>query len=314
MQREPAAHRVSLLLLYLGLGLISALVWVRIANLPELPSWHADMITGSAPAPNQYRPLTPWLAEGLRRVLPGRNLFLAYMLLRALLTGLALFFFDRYMRVWFRTGAAAAGALMLAAIIPFTYLHVVQESDPLNLLVFVLAFWAMAVDRDSVLVPLVAVGTLNRETTALIPAVYLLARWGQRPAKEAVGRAVAVGFAWAAVYLGLLVAYGRRPYYCDVIMWDLNVASWGPTISVLLIFGVLWVLVVIGARGGPLLLRRALWLLPVYVALHYVVAMVNEVRLFLPFAPVVIPLSWWWLFPESRQRPPQGRSDSRRAS
>ncbi len=225
------------------------------------------------------------------------------MLLRALATGLALFFFDRYLRVWFRPGAAAAGALALAAVLPFTYLRVVQESDPINLLVFVLAFWAMAEDRDSTLLPLVAIGTLNREATALIPAVYLLARWGQRPARQVLGRAVALALAWGVVYLGLIALYGRRDYYCDVLMWELNVASWGPTVSVVLLFGVLWILAVSGARRAPVLLRRALWLLPPYLVLHYVVAMVNEVRLFLPYAPVIIPLSWWWLFPEGLKEP-----------
>jgi hypothetical protein len=132
---------------------------------------------------------------------------------------------------------------------------------------------------------------------------------------------VALGFAWAAVYFGLVALYGRREYYCEILMWPLNVASWGPTISVLLLFGVLWILAVIGARRAPVLLRRALWLLPLYLGLHYVVAMVNEVRLFLPYAPAIIPLSWWWLFPESLveswQRPSadvRGRRSPRRVS
>jgi hypothetical protein len=313
MRTELASRQTALLLLYLGLGLASALIWVRVANLPALPAWHVEMITGQAPAPNQYRPLAPWLAEGLRQLLPRNDVFLTYMLLRALATGLALYFFDRYMRVWFRPAAAAAGALALAAILPFTYLRVVQESDPINLLVFVLAFWAMAEDRDSTLLPLVAIGTLNREATALIPAVYLLARWGQRPAKQVLGRAAALGVAWGAVYFGLLSLYGRRDYYCDVLMWEINVASWGPTVSVVLLFGVLWVVAVIGARQAPILLRRALWLLPPYVALHYVVAMVNEVRLFLPYAPVIIPLSWWWLFPEGLKEPSPRSPSSRKA-
>jgi hypothetical protein len=313
MKRRLEASQVGLLLFYLGLGFVSSLVWVRIANLAVLPSWHLDMILGRAPAPNQYRPLTPWLAEGLRLALPGQNLFTAYVVLRGITTGLGLFFFDRYMRVWFTRPAAAGGALALAAIIPFTYFRVVQESDPINLLAFVLAYWAMAVERDFLLFPLVLLGTLNRETTALIPALYLVARIGGRPGREVASRTAGLAACWIAVYGGLRLLYGSRGYYCDVVMWSKNIASWGPTIQVLLLFGALWVLALFGARKAPTLLRRSLWLLPPYIALHYVVAMVNEVRLFLPYAPSIIPLAWWALFPEGLL-PEEPKRAARRAA
>ena len=307
MKRAPNTRQVGLFLVYIGLGLCSGAIWMNIANLAVLPSWHVDMITGRAPCPNQYRPLTPWLAEWLRLLLPGQNLFLSYMLIRGLATGAALIVFDRYMRAWFAPAAAAAGALALAAIIPFTYYRVVQESDPINLLVVTAAFWALSRGRDLVLIPLVLVGTLNRETTAMIPAVYLLARWRERPAREVAWRTGLLCAAWAVVYLGLVDIYGRREYYCEAIMWPKNVASAFPTIQVVLVYGAIWVLAVLGARHAPTMLRRALWLLPPYIALHYVVAMVNEVRLFLPLAPILIPLSWWVLFPEARlgSQPPR---------
>lgn len=302
MRLSGKSEQTGLALLYLGLGLASAFLWSRIADLPRLPSWHMEMIWGTAPAPNQYRPLTPWIAELLCRVLPGHNLHTSYLLLRALTTGVTLLLFDRYLRTWFRPGASAAGALCLGAIIPFTYLRVVQESDPIALLVFVLAFWALARERDVYLFPLILVGTLNRETTAMIPAVYALARWGTAPVRQVIGRTIALALSWAAVYAMLLWIYGPRPYYCDVVMVWQNLGSWVPTAYLLLLFGVMWVLPFLGPRTGPIILRRALWLLFPYVALHYVVARVVEVRLFLPFAPVVIPLSWWRLFPGERSR------------
>ncbi len=71
MRREWSWREAGLAAVYLGLGMASALLWTRIADLQRLPSWHLDRIGGHAPAPNQYRPLTPWLAEGLRNLLPG---------------------------------------------------------------------------------------------------------------------------------------------------------------------------------------------------------------------------------------------------
>jgi hypothetical protein len=311
MKRNLNTQQVGLFLVYIGLGVCSGAVWMNIANLQVLPSWHFEMITGHAPRPNQYRPLTPWLAEWFRPLTPRLaewlqlpppygDLFLSYMLIRGLATGLALYVFDRYMRVWFAPAAAAAGALALAAIIPFTYYRVVQESDPINLLVVTAAFWALARDRDLWLIPLVLVGTLNRETTAMIPAVYLLARWRDRPAREVAWRTGILAASWAVVYFGLMRIYGWREPYTETIMWPRNVASAFPTLQVVLVYGAIWVLAALGAKRAPTIPRRALWLVPPYIGLHYVVAMVNEVRLFLPLAPILIPVSWCVLFPEAR--------------
>ncbi len=300
MLRRHLVVEIGLIALYLGLGAINGDVWSRLADIGSLPAWHREMVGGGAPAPNQYRPLIPWLAEGLLRLLPGLEAKDVYMGLRAAVTGLTLYLFDRYLRVWFTRAAAAAGALCLGALLPFTYLYVVQESDPINLLVFVLAFWALAAERDLLLLPLVLIGTLNRETTAMIPAVYFAARSGRRPPVEVASRTAALAAAWAGVYGALLWSYGVREYYCDPVMLGWNLSQWGPTLRAVLVFGVMWVLAVVAARDGPLVLRRTLWLVPPFIVLHYVVALVLETRLFLPLAPVVMPLSWWVLFPEAR--------------
>lgn len=308
---------IGLFLLYLGLGFASAELWVRVVTYglrflppgatPPLFAWHQEMISGVAPAPNQYRLLTPWLANLVWPLAPNGDLYFAYFLLRALFTGLALWGFDRYLRVWFSAGAAAGGALCLAAIIPFTYFPVVQESDPLNLLVFVAVFWALARHRDLWLIPLMVIGTLNRETTAMLPLVYLLARWGEEPSRRVMGRTVLFALCWVVAYGGMRLGYGHRPYYTEVVMLEANLASLLPTAFALLSLGAMWFLPWFGRRQAPGLLRRPLWLVPPFVALQYVVAVVQEVRLFLPLTPIMIPLSWWVLFPEEVVKPNTGR-------
>jgi len=297
----PSVRPLYLPLLYLGLGVAATVVWQQTGALAGLRSWHNEMITGAAPAPNQYRPLTPWLAELLWRLMPAADVEAPYFLLRAVFTGATLMLFHRYLRLWFSRAAAAAGALCLAAIICYSQQRVVQESDPLNLLVFVAAFWAIAARKDRLLVPLMLLGTLNRETTALLPAIYLAARWGEMPAPRLAVRTGALAAAWCLVYGALLLSYGLRPYYCDVVMLWVNLGAWKPTAYLVVLFGVMWVLAFRAGSDAPRFLRRALWLLIPYVGLHYVVARVEEVRLFLPFAPIVIPLSWWVLFPEARR-------------
>ena len=317
MKNRARLEEIALALCYLGLGLASAILWVRLLTnrleiLPALPAeiqskimllqdWHRQMIAGTAPAPNQYRILTPWLIEhAILPLDPSMDMYSAYMWVRALFTGLALIFFHSYLRVWFSRGLAAAGTLALAAIIPFTYFPVFQESDPLNLLFIVLAFVCVARKKDLWLLPLVLVGTLNRETTLLIPAVYALSRWGEQSPRKVAAYTALLTACWGLVFVGLHLRYGNHTNYTNQIMWSQNLSSGMPTLFAFLVFGVLWLLPWLAPKDAPVFLRRALWLVPPFVALHYIVAVVQEVRLFLPLAPILIPLSWWVLFPEAR--------------
>ncbi|HVP57266.1 MAG TPA: hypothetical protein VMU02_04165 [bacterium] len=290
---------IGLTLVYLGLGMASAFVWTRIADLQAFPTWHSSMIGGTALAPNQYRMLTPWIAEILSRAMRTAYLPLPYFLVRGLVTGVTLICFDRYLRRLFLPAAAAAGAMFLAAIIPFTFFRVVQESDPINLLVFILAFWALAAGRDLLLIPIVLVGTLNRETTLMLPAVYMLARWGDVRPRQLVLRTALLVACWAGVYGALIAGYGIKKTYVDMIMVGRNLGSWRPPVHVALLFGMGWVLAFVGRSRAPNFLKRTIWLVPPYIIFHYVTAIVLEVRLFLPLAPIVIPLSIMVLFPET---------------
>jgi hypothetical protein len=310
LRKRFTLQSVGLVFLYLGLGVASGLLWARILSWapmapgqpPRLYSWHAEMISGQALSPNQYRPLTPWMAEVLAPLMPRGDVFTAYFVIRSLAVALTLMVFDRYLRRWFSNGAAAAGALCLAAVIPFTYFRVVQESDTINLLIFVAAFWALAYERDALLLPLVAVGTLNRETTLMIPAVYFLARWGWERRRQLAVRTLTLAGAWALIYGGVHLRYGHRPPYADLAQVRAeNFGSWLPTLFAVAFLGALWVLPFFVWKKAPPLLRRSLWLVPPFVALHYVVGVVQEARLFLPLTPILIPLSWWALFPEARQ-------------
>ncbi len=321
MKKRYPTQETALLLLYLGLGVGSALLWHYLMNAglrylellkqfqvpvnPDsyLDTWHDKMLAGQAAAPNQYRALTPWLVQYLVQPLHlTSTIYGAYAVLRGLLVALTLWCFDRYLRTWFSRPAAAAGALCLAALIPFTYFAVIQESDPLNLLVIVLGFLAIARKRDLWLFPLMLVGTLNRETTLLLPAEYFLARWKEEPSGRVISRTALLTACWAVVFTGLHLAYGHRANYTEQIMWDSNLATAMPTLRAFVFLGVLWVLPWFAPKDTPPLLRRTLWLVPPFVALHYIVAVVQEVRLFLPLLPILLPLSWWVLFPEARQQ------------
>jgi hypothetical protein len=314
--RDPA--RGGVVLCYLGVGIVNAVVWARAACLGLLSPWHEAMISGTAPAPDQYRILTPVLAELLSHLMPHHAAFYSpvwgiralglcdayegYLLLRAAATALTLIFFHAYLRTWFRREAACAATFCLGALMPLSYLNIVRQSDPVNVLVFVLAFWALARRRDRLLLPLVVLGTANRESALMLVALYAVVRWGALPARQLAWRTAGLFASWAAVYGGLLLGYGWHTYYYAYpIALGQNLNSWVPTLHLVLLFGALWVLALTahGRWRVPPMLKRAIWLVPAYLALHYVVACVYEVRLFLPLAPIIIPLALWVMFPEA---------------
>jgi hypothetical protein len=108
-----------------------------------------------------------------------------------------------------------------------------------------------------------------------------------------VWRTAALAASWVAVYGGLLLHYGWRRYYCDVYMLPTNLTSVEP----ILVFGAIWVLAFMARRQGPEMLQRCLWVVPFFVLLQYTVAIAWETRLYLPLAPILIPLAWTILFP-----------------
>lgn len=169
-------------LLFLSLALAGGLCLLhwRMVDYPDREfqaGWHAAIIANQGPYPEQYRFLTFFLAEGLVRL--GLPLTLAHSLLRLAFTVASLAVLYRYLRAWFSPMVSLLGYYMFAAVLPFSYMfYGMQVTDPLNMLCFFLALWAIRDGRDNWLYPIVAVGMLNRETVILIPIIYAAVRFG----------------------------------------------------------------------------------------------------------------------------------------
>src|SRR5206468_4223664 len=153
------------------------------------------------------------LAESLVRL--GLPIHSAHEVWRVIFTSSSLYVFYRYLRGWFAPLVAVLGTFMLAAAIPLTYVYyMMQVSDPLNMLVFFLAFWAMREERDLWLIPLVGIGMFNRESPVMIPVFYAAVRWG-RPLRSWLPLCAALGLLAASVYFGLRLAYGPKAPCCS---------------------------------------------------------------------------------------------------
>ncbi len=260
---------------------------------------HTSIIAGSFYSPDQYRILTYALAEALVRLhLPIHS---AHEVWRVIFTSASLYVFYRYLRGWFPPLASLLGLFMLAAAIPLTYVYyMMQVSDPFNMLVFFLAFWAMRQGRDAWLLPLVVVGMLNRESPIMLPVFYAAVRVG-RPPRTWLPWAAVLAAAAVAVYLGLRLVYGPKPPCCStdpIAHLVTNFTDWRAYVDALGVLNLAlwggW----LGWRRCPPFLRRASLIVPVFLVPYLMYGTVREARYYLPVLAILIPMALFYLLGE----------------
>jgi hypothetical protein len=250
---------------------------------------HIQAIHGVVRAPLRYRPLAFWMTEVVRRA-TGAPYLVTDFYLRMLFLFFCALAFHGYLRRWLDVPATVLGVVLLFALMPAVYWQDYHRLyDFVNLLVFILGYTLIRAKRDWWLVPLLAVGMFNRETTVMLVVVYFFVRWGELPAGTVLLRTALLGLLCMGIYVGLRVAYGYAPWY----HWDeLRENPFDPQTYLypLLFFNAFWVLAFLDWKTKPRFLRRAMWMVPVFFAIHFVVGYVREVRLFLPLVPLFIPL------------------------
>lgn len=251
--------------------------------------WHDSMLRGTQGAPNRYRVLSPWIAEGLHRL--GLSVFDAYTLLHFVAfaaLGVAL---DHLWRRWLGPLERLVGVLLVMLSLALSYVPVIQPSDALNALFFALAADALASRRWTRLAILAAVASLNKQTAVFLAPLVFFQEFVDRetPWPRRVGLALLRGgvvFACVAVVQGALrMSLGRSDYYTDLWQYRANVRwmseslagwnfVWMSVLPTALVFAT-W-------RRQPRLLHAYALTMPFFVLGHFLIAIVAEVRVFTP--------------------------------
>jgi hypothetical protein len=263
---------------------------------------HTRVMAGTYVSPIQYRILTYALAEGLVRL--GLPIHSAHEIWRVIFTALSLFVLYKFLRGWFSPMLSLLGMFILAAIIPLTYVYYMMGvTDPLNMLVFFLAFWAMRERRDVWLIPLVAIGMLNRESPILIPLFYVAVRWGE-PFRQWLPIFLGTSVAAVGIYVLLRLVY--RPVCCDYGVVEallVNLADWRAYLGAIVVFNIgLWG-TWIGWRRRPEFLRRLSLMVPVFILPYLLQGTVRESRYYLPLLAIVIPMLLHYLIELLGEKP-----------
>jgi len=286
-------------------------------SLGLLAQWHQSMLAGSAFTPNQFRVLSFLLPEAIHRML-GFSLVFSYLAQRFLVLALLLCLLHRYLRQWLDDAQAMAGTLLFAAIQPVTGMDMIQPAEPLNVLLFILGFWAIHRGRLLPLAAVLVLGTLNKESIAFLVPCYLLFNWGRKPRQtllmETAMLTALFAVVWSVVRLYYNQLYGvplgiyepQFDYNMQILLIPAFVEAWNvlrhgnlwvarPYLA-LWLYGVLWVLPFLRFREKPLFFRRLMPIIPVFLLAHLFVGRFDETRLFLPLFPLLIPMGFLTLF------------------
>lgn len=292
---------IHIFFVYLFLTIITVIIHNLLVDTPALSarqSFHQEIIQGKGPLPNQYRILPHLLGEGLIR--SGFSFLAAFLLLRGLFTFLGVLLFHFYLRKWFKEEVCLIAGLFLLASLPLTYLgYFMQPADYINFVVFILGYWLIRERRDKFLLPLLVVGILNKEIAVLLILVFLFYRYDELKLPDLLLRLGGYSLVVVGSYLGVRKYFGERPFYCDFYCFQKNFNDPRAYYYPILLFSIFLFVAVKNWQQKPKFLKRAALMIPFFVFIHWTIAIVSEIRLFLPLFPIIIPLGLHYLYPSS---------------
>lgn len=266
---------------------------------------HLALLSGTAGNPWQYRMFSAWVVEGVHRLFDvlhaPHSLITAFIAVRV---GEETLMFAVAWAYWRALGLAANPALLGVAILGWSLSYANYGSDfqfntYFDVLFYLLAGLAVVRGRWGWIAPITLLAALNRETSGFIPLLPLAAAWRETPEMRArairvavislaVYAVVFVGLRWAYGRQDLIVPYGHKPGL-DLLSYNLRRArTWEQLAGTLSIVPILALLTY---RSWPRMLRAFGWLLvPAWLAIHWVIAVMSETRLLLvPMALVLVP-------------------------
>lgn len=263
---------------------------------------HANILAANASRPENIRVLQPLFVQALMDALPVGNketrFLLGYGMIRFLSLLVTLCVAEKAFAGYGSLRTARMCVLLLVGMYPLSYLnYYYQPTSVLDLAFFTVGMYFLFTGRHWVLLPLVALATVNRNTSAFLCLAYGLyhldALWGRDAAARLrfLVMCGALAGIWATEIFLLERTYpgvGWTQLPCDYLAYN------GRTRAVWLYAAVMWTPLVaatwLGWREAPSRLKRlAIWVVP-YVAVHFVMAQADEVRYWLPLYVALGPL------------------------
>jgi hypothetical protein len=303
-QRDTLLNRWIIYAVFIAAAYISVtFAYNQMIAEPLADSWisiHQKVINQTAPKPIQYRILTYYLVEGLHRI-THVSLWRMDLIVRFIFTTLSMIYLFKYLRRWFDLSASSIGVLIIAAILPVTYMdYIHQPHDIPNLLFTILALMYIRDKKEAWLILLIPIAMLNRESFVMVLWVWFFYNFNRLPFKTLIPEFILFSCIGIAIYLALPYYFGPRESYVEIFQLKTNLSAemipkW--LLRLIAFAGPLTLAGFIRFKSKPLFLRRSLPFVAIYMITNFLFGMYNETRLFLPILPVIIPLGLATIFP-----------------
>lgn len=279
---------------------------------------HNQIIAGTAPSPYRYRVLVPLVGEFLTKAMTAvLSIHEAFLLSYAIYDLMAVFFILAilffWLRTWFNREQAIIGVLFVASTMPIALQnHYFQPWSLLEAGLFSASLLAIHRQRYWLLVSLVALASLNRETAVFIPITYLLtidlkSILKTRSIREWKPILLFIGLflIWAAIFFGLRYFRGSATHIETIkglLARNISISSLNYTlVHTTLFLGGFWAFAFLGFRFAPGFIKRVVLIIPLYLVTVIVWGVWYEVRLLMPLYPVLVPLGLSFLYSQERK-------------
>jgi hypothetical protein len=290
-----ADYRCVLLYLVVAVAIGFADLRMRAHTGHVISSYIPGVVANTEPAPGKYRVLMPFTLHGVV-ALSGASLETVWYLTRLTAIFVALCIMHMYLRSWFRPDAALTGVAVMAATLPLTFTNSWPHPDAMpELALFTLGALAIARRHDPLFGGVLALAALNRETSAFLVLLYFVAY--PLTARRMI-RAAAFGLEWILIYSALRLFRGFEHYdywQAGRNLSDLALlpANYDPYYRAYAYFGLIlfgpMLYLALQATPPLTMARRALVVVPCFVAVAFSFSNIIETRIFTPLYPLILP-------------------------
>ena len=262
-----------------------------------------QVVHHTIPGPFVYRILMPYTIDAVAQLVPAFSpVTIDFALKISLLIVCQVSFFS-YTRIFFSSFEAIAGVLWLDLLLGFSLSSiqgpsVIETADVFNLAIFIMSMIAIIGDSPLLLVSLLFIGTLNRETTWFVLPIVMI---NDGVLKKGPYRSLMAFAAIAIPYFGLrLVIPSASPMWfmtegivrnIPFLSDEYTRAALSANAHLLILIAPLVFLAVRKFKDHPQFLRIAVSITPLFILVHYVTGWIIEARLWMPLFVLLVPLA-----------------------
>jgi len=285
-------------LILIGLFLISIILTIELysqnnlISSSELIDHHTSIIHLQALSPYKYRILSPFLIEGIIFLLPFDyeiSLLISYQIFYFISILLFLFVQFNYYNNWFNQSVSFFGILLSSNALYFTFEKFGGHPWAITEVIFIVLFLdALFKNKFKLVIFVLLLASLNRETAVILPIIYFLVTKNKK-------NSIILFAIWLFIFVSFRLILGVENHVISLNDIYLNNIS-AQSLLILLqklffMFGLIVFLILISRKSIHVFHKRTIPILIPYLGLISFWGVWVEVRLFIALLPLLIPMS-----------------------